>query len=52
MILKESEKVSVKKRLRFKNHAGVHCNAQVTTALLHKYAEPDDEGPMVQGAAH
>ncbi len=30
--------------LRFKNHPGVHCNAQMTTALLHKYAEPDAEG--------
>ena len=26
----------------------MHCNAQMTTALLHKYAEPDAEGPMVQ----
>ena len=30
--------------LRFKNHPGVHRNAQMTTALLHKYAEPDAEG--------
>ena len=30
--------------LRFKNHPGVHCNAQMTTALLHKYAEPDAKG--------
>jgi magnesium chelatase family protein len=30
--------------LRYKNHPGVHCNAQMTTALLHKYAEPDAEG--------
>ena len=22
----------------------MHCNAQMTTALLHKYAEPDAEG--------
>ncbi len=28
----------------FKNHPGVHCNAQMTTAILHKYAEPDAEG--------
>ena len=30
--------------LRFKNHPSVHRNAQMTTALLHKYAEPDAEG--------
>jgi len=30
--------------LRYKNHPGVHCNAQMTTALLYKYAEPDAEG--------
>ena len=30
--------------LRYKNHSGIHCNAQMTTALLHKYAEPDAEG--------
>ena len=30
--------------LRYKNHPGIHCNAQMTTALLHKYAEPDAEG--------
>ena len=30
--------------MRYKNHPGIHCNAQMTTALLHKYAEPDAEG--------
>ena len=30
--------------LRFKNHPGVHCNAQMTPSLLHQYAEPDAEG--------
>ena len=29
---------------RFKNIKGVYCNVQMTTALLHKYAEPDIEG--------
>ncbi|MCH4155195.1 MAG: YifB family Mg chelatase-like AAA ATPase [Muribaculaceae bacterium] len=30
--------------LRFRGVRGVHCNAQMTTRLLHKYAEPDAEG--------
>ena len=30
--------------LRFKNHPGVHCNAQMTSSLLHQYAEPDSAG--------
>lgn len=30
--------------LRYKNHPGIHCNAQMTTAMLHKYVEPDAEG--------
>ena len=30
--------------MRYKNHPCIHCNAQMTTALLHKYAEPDAEG--------
>ena len=30
--------------LRFRNERGIYCNAQMTTALLHKYAEPDAEG--------
>lgn len=27
---------------RFKNHKGVHCNAQMTERMLHMYAEPDE----------
>ncbi len=27
---------------RFKNHRGIHCNAQMTEKMLHEYAEPDD----------
>nr|MCR4602006.1 YifB family Mg chelatase-like AAA ATPase [Prevotella sp.] len=26
---------------RFKNHKGIHCNAQMTEKMLHDYAEPD-----------
>ena len=29
---------------RFKDEPGIHCNAQMTPALLHKYAEPDAQG--------
>ena len=29
---------------RFKDDPGIHCNAQMTPALLHKYAEPDAKG--------
>lgn len=29
---------------RFKNHPGVHCNAQMTPSLIHQYAEPDARG--------
>lgn len=29
---------------RFKNHPGVHCNAQMTPSLIHQYAEPDAHG--------
>ena len=29
---------------RFKNEPGVYCNAQMTTSLLHKYAQPDTQG--------
>ena len=29
---------------RFKDAPGIHCNAQMTPALLHKYAEPDAAG--------
>ena len=30
--------------LRFKDEPGIHCNAQMTPTLLHKWAEPDAEG--------
>ena len=30
--------------LRFKGEKGVYCNAQMTPALLHRWAEPDAEG--------
>ena len=29
---------------RFKDEKGIYCNAQMTSALLHKYAEPDAAG--------
>ena len=29
---------------RFKGHAGIHCNAQMTPSLIHEFAEPDDTG--------
>ena len=29
---------------RFSNHKGIHCNAQMTERLIHKYAEPDEAG--------
>jgi len=29
---------------RFKNTAGIHCNAQMTTKQLHQYVTPDAEG--------
>ncbi len=29
---------------RYKNHPQVYCNAQMTTKMLHIYAEPDEEG--------
>lgn len=29
---------------RFKDIAGVHCNAQMTSKLLHRYAQPDAQG--------
>ena len=28
---------------RFKNHKGIHCNAQMTERMLHLYAEPDEK---------
>lgn len=30
--------------MRFQNTPGIHCNAQMTTAMLHQWAEPDSEG--------
>ena len=30
--------------LRFKDEPGIHCNAQMTPSLLHKYAEPNAAG--------
>ena len=29
---------------RFKDAPGVHCNAQMTSRLMHRYAEPDEAG--------
>lgn len=29
---------------RFKPHPGIHCNAQMTSRMIHQYAEPDDSG--------
>ncbi len=29
---------------RFKDFKGVHCNAQMTERMIHRYAEPDAEG--------
>lgn len=29
---------------RFSNYEGIHCNAQMTSKLLHTYAQPDKEG--------
>ena len=30
--------------LRFKEHRGIHCNAQMTERMMHQYAEPDEAG--------
>ena len=30
--------------LRFANHPGIYCNAQMESQLLHQYAEPDEKG--------
>ncbi len=32
---------------RFRGHAGIHCNAQMTEHMIHQFAEPDDEGREV-----
>ena len=29
---------------RFREHKGIHCNAQMTERLVHEYAEPDEAG--------
>ena len=29
---------------RFRQHKGVHCNAQMTERMIHRYAEPDQQG--------
>ena len=29
---------------RFREHPGIHCNAQMTERLIHQYAEPDEAG--------
>ena len=29
---------------RFKNDKNIHCNAQMTEKMLHRYAEPDTQG--------
>ena len=29
---------------RFKEHHGIHCNAQMTERMIHQYAEPDEDG--------
>ena len=29
---------------RFKEHRGIHCNAQMTERMIHQYAEPDEAG--------
>ncbi len=31
-------------QLRFKDVEGTHCNAQMTPRMIHRWAEPDDEG--------
>ena len=28
---------------RFKDHKGIHCNAQMTERMIHLYAEPDSQ---------
>lgn len=29
---------------RFRDHRGVHCNAQMSERMIHQYAEPDEDG--------
>jgi magnesium chelatase family protein len=38
---------------RFKEHPGVHCNAQMNSRLLARYARPDDKGlELLKHAMH
>ncbi len=32
---------------RFKDHKGIHCNAQMTERMIHEYAEPDAESMVM-----
>lgn len=32
---------------RFKNHKGIHSNAQMTEKMIYKYAEPDEQGMLL-----
>lgn len=36
---------------RYANQKGIHCNAQMTSRLIHQYAEPDAEGMEMLRAA-
>ena len=36
---------------RFKEEKGVHCNAQMSTRLIEKYARPDDAGSQLLSRA-
>ncbi len=36
---------------RYANQKGIHCNAQMTSRLIHQYAEPDVEGMEMLRAA-
>ena len=38
---------------RFEKHKGIHCNAQMSSKLLHMYAVPDDDGlSLLKNAMH
>ena len=32
---------------RFKDQKGIHCNAQMTERMIHRYAEPDEKGILL-----
>ena len=36
---------------RYRSHAGIHCNAQMTERMIHQYAEPDEAGISLLRAA-